>query len=478
MARGLKVRENKDFQLIEGLGPEIFGTREKPFTLSQLVKDSTGERMAPSKWLETKRRRDKLTEQSNAMADALERCGISARLDRGNLAFVGLVSGIVHRIEQFRNINLIPDVAQKNRVIYQRELAFFLENHEFARYAVITYGQRVASHAGLRAAMSDFGRKISKWAKLCRDDYGINVIARIFEFPRDEDGTYHLHANIVYEPIRKLQNHRWQAFLRFTHEFFGTVWKDCGRIENLDELVKYPFKPESLKGASDHELAWLQGELHKMRIFSAFGDFAKWRRAYKDQGLKIVTHKGQPVMMRKETFVVRDEDKRHHEDKDRQDLDRDTGELKNPENMVYAVTVPCFMSGPVKEPYVLVKDYREFPKGEGSMSRFADIMMWRHAAMQAWEANGGPDPEVLRTFWKSVQVADNVSPLIARRAPTFRVHNTTITVQETKVTSNVTSLFGNQKDRLKASTCPVPKVPEPERPPRYLDIFRNLPQNL
>jgi hypothetical protein len=478
MANALKIRENKDLELIEGLKREVRGTRENPFSLSHLVNESTGERMAPSKWLETKRRRDKLTEQSNDIADALERSGISARLDRGNLAFVGLVSGIVHRIEQFRNINLIPDVAQKNRVVYQRELAFFLENHEFARYAVITHGQRIASHAGLRSAMSDFGRKISKWAKICRDDYGINVIARIFEFPRDADGTYHLHANIVYEPFRKLQNHRWQAFLGFTHEFFGTVWKDCGRIENLDELVKYPFKPESLKGASDAEFAWLQRELHKMRIFSAFGDFASWRREYKEQGLKIVTHRGGVVMMRKETFVVRDEDRRHHEDKDRQDLDRDTGELKNPENMVYAVTVPCFMSGPIKEPYVLVKDYREFPKGEGSMSRFADIMMWRHAAMQAWEANGGPDPEVLRTFWKACQVADNVQPLMGRRPQNFRVHNTTITVQRPQTTGTVTQLFGSQKDRLKASTASVPEPSEPRKPPRPLDIFRKPTQNI
>lgn len=448
----LKESWGDENQLIEDqVDASVSQRLQHPLTLQELVDAETGRKMDTKSWFITKERRQKLTQQTNAMADALESEGIAARLDRGNLCFVGLVSGVVHEIEQFRNINFLPDVAQKNRSIYQKELEFFLSDKPYTRYGVVTNGKRIeAKH--LRKSMKSFSRKISKWVHECREDWDMEVFCRVLEFPRGEDGTYHLHANLLYQPVRKLAKGEFSAWLLWTSHYFKTRWKDCGRIENLQEIVKYPFKPESLVGAAPAELSELHHQLYKMRVFSAFGSFAEFRKGYKAAGLKPVKVRGEVEMMRKETFVSRRDDPNPGEDL------RPASDPKDSENLVYAVTVPCFMSGPLKEPYALVKSFREFPSGEASQSRFADIMFWRMKALDAWEANGGPDPAVLRSFWEAQKHGSNVEPLTAK--PSFKVHNTTITVRETLKDKVQILPFLPPKDRS-----------EPPDPPDFLADF-------
>jgi hypothetical protein len=422
------------------------GSSAHPWTLEDIVQEDTGNGIDPQDWKKFKDREHKLKQQTEAFADTLEEFGIPARLNR-DITAVGLVTGIEYELQQYRNINILPSVAQKNRSQYQKELAFFLEKHPYTRYAVITDGFRVPAFGSLKKSMSKFSRKISKWAHEIRVRYDIEVFCRVFEFPRsEEDGSYHLHANILYQPP-KLSSDEWQNFLEFTSRYFGTWWKDNGKIENLDEIVKYPFKPESLEGCAGEELVWLARELFNRRIFTAMNSFAEFRRWLKASDLKILVRKSKATMMKKETFVCHDDNPKQEEKRDPFDA----------ENMLLAITPPQYLT-PFKEPVALVQGLNWTPKGDRSMDRLADLLIWQTKACDAWYANGAPDPAVARKYAEALAVANNVKPF--KKGSSYIVHNTTISVQEQQASNSNIILISSPKD-------PDP----PPEPPGFLEIF-------
>lgn len=437
--------------------------------------------MPTSAWRENDARRRLLRSQSEHLADQLESVGHKARIIRAKddgLMLVGAVSGIRHEVQQYRNINLIPAVAQSNRAIYRKELEFFLKDHPYTRYAVLTGGTRVAGFGRLQDEMKALSRRISKWAKACRDEWNVHVFTRIFEFPRNEDGTYHLHANVLYEPQERMTEERWKAFLEWSHKVLKYHWKDNGRIKNLREIVKYPFKPESLNGIDAEELGWLHSELFNRRIFTAFGQFADFRKSYKAKKLKLVSVGGQVQLMKKEVFVVRDEAARELSEKTEDfDLDYETGELIKQENQFLAVTTPTYMSGPVAEPYILVRNYRPWPRGEASMARFADILYWQMKARDAFEKNCEVSVETLQNFWKAHSAgAENVELFPGRKAaqaePSYSVHNTTITVRTGLDDRQVITLDLYEKAPLKSSTA-LREEPK-RRLPQFLQGLKSV----
>lgn len=422
------------------------GSSSNPWTLEEIVEEDTGKGIDPTDWQKFKQRELMLKKQTEAFADTLEEFGIPARLNR-DITAVGLVTGIQYELQQYRNINFLPTVAQKNRSQYQKELASYLQKHPYTRYAVITDGVRIPAFGNLKTSMKIFSRKISKWANEVRRRYDIEVFCRVFEFPRSEDdGSYHLHANILYEPP-KLSERDWNRFLQFTSRHFGTWWKDNGRIENLDEIVKYPFKPESLVGLGGDELVWLAGELFNRRIFTAMNGFAEFRRWLKSSDLKIIIRGGKPVMMRKECFISHDDSVEQQEKRDPVDA----------ENMLLAITPPQYLT-PFKEPVALVQGLNWHAKGEKSVSRLADLLIWQTKARDAWHLNGAPDPAVARKYAEALEVADNVKPF--KTKPSYIFNNTTISVQEDQ--SSEGKIIHLKPDR------------EPDPPPKpsgFLDIF-------
>lgn len=446
-------REELEHLIEESLSERSFsriapkGSSSNPWTLEEIVEEDTGKGIDPQDWQKFKERELKLKQQTEAFADTLEEYGIPARLNR-DITAVGLVTGIQYELQQYRNINFLPTVAQKNRSQYQKELAFFLQKHPYTRYAVITDGIRIQSFGSLKKSMSLFSRKISKWSHEIRVRYNIEVFCRVFEFPRsEEDGSYHLHANILYEPP-KLSDDEWNNFLQFTSDYFGTWWKDNGRIQNLDEIVKYPFKPESLDGCQGNELVWLASELFNRRIFTAMNSFAEFRRWLKDSGQKILIRSGKPTLMKKECFVCHDDTTQQQEKRDPVDA----------ENMLLAITPPQYLT-PFKEPVALVQGLNWTPRGDKSMNRLADLLIWQTKARDAWHLNGAPDPAVARKYAEALAVANNVKPFKTRS--NYIVHNTTISVQEDQ--SSECKII-----HLKPELEPDP----PPKPSGFLDIFQ------
>lgn len=112
------------------------------------------------------------------------------------------------------------------------------------------------------------------------------------------DGV-HLHANVVYLPP-KLAGQRWQNWLEFARTYFKSHVKDCGRIKNLQEVVKYVTKPstspserEKIPGLvgmcqlSAERLAWLHDATRRAHIFQPYQNFRNFRRGVALGKLKI-----------------------------------------------------------------------------------------------------------------------------------------------------------------------------------------------
>jgi hypothetical protein len=90
-------------------------------------------------------RRKKLVSQSIAIAEKLESVGIKA-FGPAKLAIVGLCSGEVAELVDFRNIVFIPVIAQRKRAPIVRHLEYFIDEHPYSRMWVFTSGER--AHLG------------------------------------------------------------------------------------------------------------------------------------------------------------------------------------------------------------------------------------------------------------------------------------------------------------------------------------------
>jgi hypothetical protein len=432
------------------------GTFQNPFSLDEILAKETGKMLPVSVLKELKKREKRLKQQTQHLIHALSETGIKSVI--GYLDKVYLVTGHVERIEVLRNINFLPLVAQKNRRVYKNDLLAFLSSsprrEKYTHYAVITTGPRIGAFEGLGKEMSQVGDKIRRWAHGARRDFGIEVYCRIWEFPRDKDGTYHLHANVLYNTpfMSKKQREDWYTYCR---KCFGAWWRDNGKIENINEIVKYPFKPESL--ADIHrdpaEVRWLYDELFNRRIFTAFGEFKQFRKVMKKSGKKINIVNGKVSYQYKERFVNK---------KDKSVEKEERRDAKDAENIILAITAPQFLT-PFKEPVAIVKNLNMAPFGEKSMERLADLLHWKAKAQDAWVNNGAPSVDIAKNYQKSLETADNLEILKTK---------TTSGVYSSQKNDNCPDLFNMNTNIIEFKTDKSDKFTDPPpKPAGFLDIF-------
>lgn len=107
--------------------------------------------MEAERWAENGERRDLLRQQTERYANILERAGIPARLDRVVTA-VGASTGGLDWAEGFRNTNVLPLVASRNRRSVLRDLQYWMMHvvDRPVRYAVVTFGVNTELYGPLR----------------------------------------------------------------------------------------------------------------------------------------------------------------------------------------------------------------------------------------------------------------------------------------------------------------------------------------
>lgn len=208
--------------------------------------------MEAERWAENGERRDLLRVQTDRYADILERFGVQARLDRLVTALGGSTGG-VDWAEGFRNTNVLPLVASRNRRSVLRDLQYWMMHvvGRPVRYGVVTFGANVDLYGPLREATQAGQRRISKWAAWARDEFGVNVVGRFGEMTVNEALSLHPHANTIYWLDRPVSKDRWKAFLTGSWSRFGARWKDNGVVRDASEIVKYFAKGDDLSLLAD-----------------------------------------------------------------------------------------------------------------------------------------------------------------------------------------------------------------------------------
>jgi hypothetical protein len=459
---------------------------------ADVLKANTGWFIDPVKWAKRATASRLLAEQSEAIADALERMGEPARLD-SSITAIGAVTGIAEALPAYRAIRFLPAVAARDRRPVLNGMKYFIQHHphaRFFRYAVITASEPVPFGGELRKEIQRLSRRISKWAMEARDR-DVEILFRGIEFTRataaDRDAEaarrmassfigpadapltrrfgaetvlYHVHANVLTWPQRAMKDSDWSGFLRMTWRSVKGHWQDNGRIEKVEELVKYCLKPADIKDASDHEILWLYRQTERLKLIQPMGPFATFMAKLEDAGEKVVrVRSGNDGRLQR----VRKSSRLNHHSKDGPEGDQEGDATqpapsvldsddrapkdesrKRPSNLVLGVSLPQWRHTPWAEPLILVQHYDPLAVSMAARARLEDIDAEKGLARVDWDSSGAPDPAVALD--------------IAGKAMAGRLGPIDVAMIEVEHAPQPDPITGGEADRYRVHTC-RPTVP-------------------
>ena len=229
--------------------------------------------------------------QSKDIAEKLLSHGYDPYLPTDNqVSMIGLVSGAVFRLSPYRNINLIPEVAQRNRQPLLQEFDLFLKEHpkikRYARYMVVTSGERFPIYQ-FEDRLKAFNKQLGRYFEISSNN-SIDVILCSIEFTLNEDNLVNLHANIVSAPRKAFGPNGWSDWLSLTRKHFkNQILKDCGRVQDTKEIIKYVCKYNEISNLSSSWLVELAQALFKKQLVRPLGLFREFRKELKERGQKV-----------------------------------------------------------------------------------------------------------------------------------------------------------------------------------------------
>lgn len=455
-------------------------------THNSVLKFNSGWAIDPVAWARRAAASKVLMQQNDRLADALQRAGEDV-IRPGGLTVISAVTNIIETQRVFRAVRFLPVVAARDRRPTVNGLKLFIHEHScarFFRYAVMTCAEPVPAFGNLRGSIQELSRRISRWAhEIGTPDkrgerYDIEVLYRGIEFTRataaERDaaaaergqksdlsarygaGTvlYHVHANVLYWPKRNIST-LWPEFLRYTEKFMDAHWRDNGRVEKVEEIVKYCSKPADTLAATDDELVWLYRQTQRLKICQPLGEFKTWMKGLKDRREKAVRvhvgHGDGKLMRVKKGKRGGTEEGRADEDgnviegdaveapdgatdEDPSDAPEPTPERRErnagsaPVNIVIGLSLPQWRHTPWSEPMILVQDYDPLRL---STEDGADIREWQRQAREWWNDAFAPAPEealrIARMALDATMSSDDIRE--AAEAACYIVHTCSSTVQ-------------------------------------------------
>ena len=390
---------------------------------------NTGWAIDPIVWVKRAKAMGLLTAQTERIAEALTRAGVDVRRENG-LTMISAVTGIVETMTSYRACRFLPTIAARDRRPLVNGLKLFIIGHpksKYFRYSVMTSSEPVPAFGDLRKAIQKLNRRISKWAHyintpVAKDGggYDVKVLFRGVEFTRataEERGMtdryppetvlYHVHANVIYWPTRAMRSGEWERFLRDTHRFMKAEWRDNGKVEKVEEIVKYCSKPNDTLAASDDELVWLYRETQRLKICQPLGDFKAWMKTLEERKEKVVrVHLGrgdgrlERVKKGKRERPVDEDDDADADDAVAEGSEvpetperrerSEPGEASPPANIVIGLSLPQWRHSPWSEPMIMVQHYDPLRLSEEAA---CDIAAWKEKAREWWDDAFAPSPE-------------------------------------------------------------------------------------
>ena len=275
--------------------------------------DEFGRCHDPDKWHDNAEKRKYLADQTKLIASKLKegylvhglgwthRVSVEPYEDQ-DLYLFGLQSKQYKKLDGYKNINFLPSVAQKNRSQQVKQMELFLKHNKNCRMWTFTAGPR-CNLSRLRSQVKWLHRKLSKlndtdFMKQC----GARFVFRSTEFGElgeigHDDLSLHPHMHALMYLDRYLRPEDWSYLLARIQAFWGFYCKDCGKIQNSRELVKYCVKPSDLDGLNNVQLIKLFHANKSLRLWESLRDFRKMRRTIREEKQKVVMRKGIPRLV-------------------------------------------------------------------------------------------------------------------------------------------------------------------------------------
>jgi hypothetical protein len=389
-------------------GNFVHGRRAKSH--SDVVGINTGWKLDPERWAVRVAASKALENESERLADALERTGVNVRVP-SEITMIGSVTGKTEIVAGFRAVRFLPSVAARDRRPLLNGLTYFIQSHPSAhyfRYQVFTAPEPVPMGGQLRGTIQALSRKISRWVSRQSADFDVEPLFRGIEFTRAtaaERGMedrypadtilYHVHANLVVWPTKQMRPTEWDHYLKSTWKRFEAHWRDNGRLQNANEVVKYVLKPGCLDGASDNEIAWLYDETRRLKISQPLGAFAEFMAELEDAGEKIVrvkgTRDGKLIKVRKATRLDHAKREARSEETPAETAHHQKLSLP-PTNIILGISLPQRRFTPWAEPLILVQRYKPTATSNGDVERLDEIRAEMQWARMKWDENGAPPP--------------------------------------------------------------------------------------
>lgn len=338
------------------------------------------------------------------------------------LTWVGDVTGKSIPLSPLRDINIFESVMQRHRSFYLKELEFFGANcpgRKYFRYSVITTAHRIAPGDDLYEAKREAMAKISRWQRIIRKRWDIEVLLNVCEYTFDKDSrTFFVHFNVLLWPHRALSKTvRWtsttaqngkivrlpisefQEYLTFSWQFLGVHWQDNGIVKDFSELLKYVLKGhengqdgtkksiDPRKAMTTQESHWLYHQLFRRRFIVAYGSFkaAIAERRASRQKLSYIQIDRSGA---KELRIVQLPALEEKTDKP----ESDASAIRETENLIRGRTSPLCRVSAWAEPGTLIEGYNPQPETGGGKRRLADAREAARESVVFWQANGAPDP--------------------------------------------------------------------------------------
>ena len=342
-----------------------------------------------------------LREQSESIARRLqpflEKDGHAQLLRASDKHLITHCTNQVIAVPEFANNNFLPYMAAKNRNQMSLGLQYFLEHHgargrdgkPLARYMVATFGKRVRMNKA-RARAERSKRVLARFMEEAKRRFGTQFFFVGWEYTINKKKTLHWHANVVYENPFFLDGG--EKFFEFLAEFErknGMKASDNGRLQNIHEVCKYPFKPVELNMLDDVELYELFKFSYRRRYFELLGRAKTMRAGHRKDKLRYGKMRESVVLRQSSCLFERTFD-------DTEVANEEEQPRREPENILLCSTAPSFAYGMWAEGATLVWNYNPRAMGEESQMRLTYLRHISSIYREEWERKQCPHPETAK----------------------------------------------------------------------------------
>ena len=280
-----------------------------------------------------------------------------------DLYICGLFSKGVKKLDNYRNISIIPVKGRQQRNGKNKELQYFLSQNPHTRMWLFTDKRTTLVY--LRDVLQRMHRKLSKLNnKKFMKLYGARFVFRTSELGEiiplgQSDVSVHPHMHALLVLDGKLTKKQFIALNTKIKHYWKAYSADSGIIKNPRELTKYVVKPNDMDALNAQQTIKLYKAQQGLHLVQPLQDLKNTRRKIREDNQKVIIRKGTPKLVHnwnRSTSPKKQTDpfKEYVEmldDTQKADTLRECG-LATPRIVAWCAPAPVFT--PISEPLFLV----------------------------------------------------------------------------------------------------------------------------